>query len=301
MTLNYKSVVGVDNVYYALISQDDASAYAAGTPAYLAPVMNISLAPAVNSKTQYADNQPFDTMVSEGETKLDVEVTGIPLETLATLLGRVFDGTNDRLFDNGGTPPDVALGFRSKKSDGEYRYYWFLKGKFSSPTEEVATQADTPDPKSTKLSFTAIRTIYQFDLGDINDSVKRVVGDTADAGFSETGWFDSVQVPSAGSPSALTCAPSPADGATSQAVSVAITLTFNNALTGGAEYGIGLLREDTEAPISVTRSIDAARKVVTLAHSNLTAAKKYLITVNGVRDVFGQTLADAVYDFETAA
>lgn len=301
MGSNYKSVVGVDSVYYAVVSQDDASAYAAGTPAYLAPIMTISQAPATSQKTQYADNQPFDVMTGEGETKLDLEVTGVSLETLATLLGKVFDGDTDRLFDNGGTPPDVALGFRSKKSDGEYRYFWFLKGKFSAPSEEFATQTDTPDPKSTKLVFTAVRTIYQFDLGSINDSVKRVAGDTNDTDFSETGWFTTVQVPVAGSPDALTCTPSPVDGAISQAADVTITLTFNNVLTGGAEYGIGLLKASTEAAVSVTRSINAARKIVTLAHADLDASTTYLITVNGVRDVFGQSLADVVYDFDTAA
>src|SRR5512138_26981 len=125
---NLKSFVGVDQIYYALVTQDDSSAYAAGTPAYLAPAMNIAQAPKANSKTQYADNQPFDAMSSEGETEMDIEVTGLPLDIQATLLGRVYDAATGRMFDNGGTPPDVALGFRAKKRGGDYRYYWFLKG-----------------------------------------------------------------------------------------------------------------------------------------------------------------------------
>src|SRR5690242_13132568 len=176
-----KSFVGVDNIYYALVTQDDSSAYAAGTPAYLAPAMNIAQAPKTNSKVQYADNQPFDAMSSEGETELDVEITGMTPQTLATLLGRVYDAATGRMFDNGGTPPDIALGFRAKKRGGYYRYYWFLKGSFQSPAEEQATETDTPDPKSTKLKFTAIRTIKTFTLNGsgLVDSVKRVVGETS--------------------------------------------------------------------------------------------------------------------------
>ena len=113
-----KSFVGVDQIYYALVTTDTADAYAAGTPASLAPAMNISQAPKTNSKVQYADNQPYDSMSAEGETELDVEITGLTLEVQAEILGKVYDAVNGRLFDNGGTAPYVALGFRAKKSGG---------------------------------------------------------------------------------------------------------------------------------------------------------------------------------------
>ncbi len=298
---NYKSVVGLDNIYYALVSQDDASAYAAGAPTYLAPAMTIGIEPAVNTKTQYADNKPFDVMTSEGESKLPVEITGLPLDVLAVLLGKVYDFALGRMFDGGGVAPYVALGFRAKKSDGKYRYYWFLKGTFAPPKEEVASQTDSPDPKSTKLDFTAIKTTYEFPLtGSITDSVKRVMGDTADTVFDASTWFNAVQVPSVGAPSALTCTPSPADAATGQTTTVAITLTFNNAIRAGAELGVTLTRVDTGAVIAVTRSLNAARKVLTLTHAALTATKQYFITVSGVVDIYGQALADVVYDFTIA-
>ncbi len=300
MTVNNKSFVGVDQIYYALITQDDPSAYAAGVPAVFAPAMNIAQAPKSNSKVQYADNQPFDTMSSEGETELDVEITGLPLNVQATILGRVYDAATGRLFDNGGTPPDIALGFRAKKSNGDYRYYWFLKGKFTSPNEEQATQTDTPDPKSTKLKFTAVRTIYQFDLGSINDSAKRVVGETSDANFSATGWFSAVQVPSAGAPAAFTLTPIPADAATGVVVSSNITLTFSNPLAGNAENGI-ILTSAAGVPKACARTLNAARTVVTLnPTTDMAALTEYLVIIPGVTDVYGQSLADTVVNFQTA-
>ena len=296
----YKSVVGLRDLYYALVTQDDASAYAADTPAYFAPAMTASQAPASNSKTQYADDGPFDTMSSEGETVIDLEATGIPLDVLAIVLGKVFDAATGRMFDNGGTPPDVALSFRSKKSNGSYKYFQYLKGKFTAPSEEQASDTDTPDPKPTKITFTGIKTVYQFDLGAINDGVKRVVGDEDATGFSGTTWFNAVQVPVAGSPSALTCTPSPADGASAVVVSVNITLTFNNALASGSENGI-ILTTAAGAIKACARTINAARTVVTLdPTTNMAASTTYLVTVAGVTDIYGQTLADTVYDFATA-
>ena len=299
MTANYKSVVGADSVYYALVTQDDASAYVAGTPAYLAPVMNITVEPAVNSKTQYADNQPFEVMTSEGETKLGVEITGLPLDVQATLLGKVYDAATGRFFDDGGIAPYVALGFRSKKSDGKFRYYWFMKGTFAPPKEEAASQTDSPDPKSTKLDYTAIKSVYQFAVtGALNDSVKRVMGDTADAAFVATTWFAAVQVPSVGAPSALTVTYNPIDGASGVAVTAHPTLTFNNALV--TETAGIVLTTAAGVIKACTLAIDTAKKVITLTPTtNLAGGTTYLLTVTGVRDVYGQTLANAVVDFAT--
>jgi len=44
-TNQYKSVVGVDSVYFALVLQDDLSAFVADTPQYLAPMMFQSTLP----------------------------------------------------------------------------------------------------------------------------------------------------------------------------------------------------------------------------------------------------------------
>jgi len=300
MTVNKRSFVGVDQIYYALVTQDDSSAYAAGTPAVFAPAMKIAQAPKSNSLVQYADNQPFDSMNSEGETELNVEITGLPLDIHAEITGRVWDAATGRFFDNGGTPPDIALGFRAKKSNGDYRYYWFLKGKFAAPNEEQETQTDTPAPKSTSLKFTAVRTVKTFALtGSITDSVKRVVGETSDANFSATTWFDDVQVPVAGSPDALTCTPSPADAASGVAVSVSPTLTFNNALRTGVT-GIALVEVDGTV-IAAAITINAANLVVTINPTvDLDPATQYLIVVSGARDIYGQALAITAYDFTTA-
>lgn len=298
--MSNKSYIGVDSVYYALVTQDDASAYVADTPAYLAPIMTVTHTPKVNSKVQYADNQPYDSMSSEGETEMEIELTGLSLQLQAILTGKIYDAASGRMFDHGGTPPDVAFGFRAKRRDGLYRYFWYLKCTPQAPTEEQATETDTPDPKSTKLKFTAIRTIYQWDLdGSVTDSAKRVVGDTEDANFSATTWFDDVQVPLVGSAPSLTCTPSPADAATGVAVSVSPTLTFSNALQTGVS-GISIVSA-AGAVVAAAITIDATNKIVTInPDANLTAATKYIITIAGARDVYGQDFAITAYDFTTA-
>jgi phi13 family phage major tail protein len=299
----YKSTLGLRDLYYALVTQDDASAYAAGTPAYMAPIVNASASPASNSQTQYADDGPYDVMTAEGSTAIDLETTGIPVEIQAILLGKTYDAATGRMFDNGGTPPDVALAFRAQKSNGSYRYFQYLKGKFSAPNEEQSTKTDSPDPKTTTITFTAVKTIYQFDLiGDASlmDGVKRVIGDEDATNFSGATWFSSVQVPSAGSPAAFSVSSSPADAATGVAVDANVVLTFSNALAGNAENGI-ILTTAAGVPVACARTINAARKIVTLNPTgNLGASTEHLVIIPGVTDIYGQALADTVVNFTTA-
>ncbi len=301
MSASNKSVVGVDQIYYALVTTDDASTYAAGTPATLAPAMTIAAAPKTNSKTQYADNKPYDAFASEGETEFDLEITGMTPAVYAIILGKVYDAVNGRVFDNGATPPYCALGFRALKSDGKYRYYWFLKGRFQVPSMDVASKTDTPDPKSTKLKFTAISSVKTWALdGSTTDSVKAVWGDTGDTALSVATWFDAVQTPVAGAIPALTCTPSPVDGATGVAADANVTLTFSNALAADAEDRVVLTKNDG-AIVASAISINAARTVITINPTgSLTAGGDYIVTVAGVVDTYGQAFTNTVYNFTVA-
>jgi hypothetical protein len=102
-------------------------------------------------------------------------------------------------------------------------------------------------------------------------------------------------------PDVLSVITVPADAATDVVITANLTATFNNELASGAESGI-ILTTAAGVPVAVARTIDAARKVVTLnPTASLGAATDYLLIVAGVTDVFGQTLTDTVVDFTTAA
>lgn len=304
MTINageYKSTVGVSSLYVAAIIKDALDGYTADTPEYLAPVAEIGAAPAVNQETQYADDAPYDVFVNEGETELTLTVTGIPPEMLAKILGKVFDATTGRLYDVGSTPPEYALGFKSQKSNGKYRYYWYMKGRFSAPEESFETKSDSPSPQTIQVTFTAVRSSYAFDVGAENATVKRVWGDEDTENFSGTTWFTQVQTPGVGSPAALALASSsPADDASDVLISANVVLNFNNTLALGAQAGCVLVKHGTQTVVAAARSISANRKTVTLnPDSNLEASTTYDVVI-GVTDIYGDTL-DQVINFETAA
>jgi hypothetical protein len=196
----------------------------------------------------------------------------------------------------------MALLFRSKKSNGSYRYYSFLKGKFVMPEEEAQSESDKPNPKTTKLIFKAVHTVHLFDVDGSNSyPVKRVVGDEDTTNFSETGWFGAVQTPAYSAPSALALSTIvPADEATGIAVTANVVMTFNNALINGAVNNITLLDESMD-PVAASVTLNAAKTVATLdPTASLSASHDYTVVISGVQDVYGQTLT-TTKTFTTAA
>jgi len=288
----YRSVVGLDSLYVAEVTVDSAAAYTADTPEYLAPAAQASHKPSVSHEPQYADNQTFDVMSAEGETVIELDLTGVPNEMLAKISGETFDAGSGRVFDSGNAePPYFALMFRAEKSGGGHRYYSYLKGRFEKPAEEAATKADKVSPKTTKLIYHAIGTKYQFGL---SKSYKRVFGDTDTTSFSATGWFSQVQTPTSSAPSALALSSSdPTDGASGVAVNKTITLTFNNALVNAAINGVIVSLADGTLK-ATTNSLDTTKKIMTVdPTTDLTGGSTYLVTI-AVTDIYGQTLSSVV-------
>lgn len=300
----YKSVVGLDKVHVSLVTQDDSSGYVADTPEEFAPAIEAVAEPTTSQDTQYADNQPFDVLTAEGETKITLTTTNIPIQVLAKYLGKAFDTVSGRMFDTGAdaNPPDATLSFRSMKSNGKYRYFQYLKGKFSVPKDEAATAAEKKDPKPSQIVFTAFNTVKKFNVGLPEDkSVKRIIGDEDSVNFVGTTWFNQVQTPSIAAPSALALSSSvPVDGTSGISKSLNQTLTFNNVLKAAAVNGVTLIKASDASVVAGDITLDATRKIITIdPTSDLGATTGYII-VYAVEDIHGQTLKGAI-DFTTAA
>jgi len=294
----YRSRIGLDSLYIAEVTVDTAAAYTADTPEWLAPAAEAIQEPSVSTETQFADDSAYDVISSQGETVINLTVTGIPGEMMAKITGETFDAASGRVFDTGGAePPYFALMFRSKKSNGSYRYYSYLKGRFDVPAEETATETDKPAPKTVKLKFHAIKTIHVFDIGSEDQSVKRVYGDEDTTSFSGATWFSQVQTPVAVSPSALSAIYDPLDNAAGVAVTKTITITFNNALPDVEIYHVTVTLADGTLK-ACTNTLDTTKKIMTIdPNTNLAGGSTYLVTV-AVTDVYGQRL-NAVVNFGT--
>jgi phi13 family phage major tail protein len=250
----------------------------------------------------YADDQACETISSEAETKITLKVSAIPLVTLANITSRVYDAASGRMWDNAAnTIKYFALGFRSLKSNGSYRYFWFLKGKFEMPAEDFATKGAQPDLKTVSITYTAIKTVEKWVLsGSVTDGLKREVGDADATNFAVGTWLTVVQTPSYSAAGALALSSStPPDGSTTASRTADITMTFNNAIIGLG--GIQLILASDASPVALTsKTVDSTNKIVTINPSASLAATTAYIVFYHVQDVFGQTL-DAAINFTTVA
>jgi hypothetical protein len=90
----------------------------------------------------------------------------------------------------------------------------------------------------------------------------------------------------------------PADDATAIAINSNITLTFNNKITREAV----VVTSEAGSIVAGTKSWDATGKILTFdPTADLSANTVYLVTVGGVVDIYGQSLAAEVKNFTTAA
>lgn len=288
--------VGVDKLYYAICTQDDAGGVAYQTPVSIPGAIKIGVDPGGSVDVLYADDGPSEAASVVGAIKVSLNVKDLTLETQAALLGHSLVGgvlvqkTTD-------SAPDVAILFRSRKSNGKYRYIKLLKGKFTVPKTDYETQEDKTKYQTPTIEGSFLRREY--------DKAYKKIGDEDHVDWvpaTGANWFTTVE----DTPAALTITPSPVDGATSVAVDTNITFAFNNPINASQADTdhFYLINVSDGTKVAVFLSIDATHKVVTIDPlASLDPATAYLAIASGlVQDVYGQKAATGttIVNFTTA-
>ncbi|MGM1048403.1 MAG: major tail protein [Bacillota bacterium] len=148
---------GLKNIYYAKVLTDDSKGTTYDTPKKFAPAITMNVTPTVNSTILFAENGPHSSANALGEITAEIGVADVPFSVRADVLGSKLK-ENGLLVDNAeDQAPEVALGYERTMDDGSSRYIWLLKGKFKLPTEEAATQADTPAFQTPTMEATFLK------------------------------------------------------------------------------------------------------------------------------------------------
>lgn len=194
---------GVDNLYVAEVLQDDENGFVCETPVRLSPVAEVGKTTESNSEAHYYDNKAMIVINSEGADELTITVAPPALAMLAKITGRTFDPQTGMLIDNVRENKYFAIMYRTKGTDGAYRYVSRLKGQFNIPDETNATENDGTDTNNTQITYTGIYTEYEFTKGRYNTtlstwekaSAKGVVVDTRYGLADVANFFAAVQTP----------------------------------------------------------------------------------------------------------
>lgn len=192
---------GVDKLYVAEVLQDDAAGYVCGTPIPLAPVAEIGKTTDSSSEAHYYDNKAMIVINSESADTISITMAPPELEKLAMIIGKSFDSSTGMLVDSPRQNKYFAIMYRTKGTDGQYRYVSRLKGQFTIPEETYATENDGTDTNNSSVEFTGIYTEHEFAKGMFNGTTweaagcKGIVVDTRYGLADVSEFFDQVQTP----------------------------------------------------------------------------------------------------------
>jgi phi13 family phage major tail protein len=178
--------IGLSNFTIAKLTKDDSTGVTYGTPTELERAIMAKIAPKSSTEKLYSDDNVEEIITNFDSIEVEIEVNQLTIESRALLQGStVVKGVLIETKDD--IPPTVAIGFKSKKSNGKYRYVWLLKGSFEITEDEYQTETDKPDAKTAKLKGTFYAREY--------DGNYRFMTDDDATGADATiigGWFTAV-------------------------------------------------------------------------------------------------------------
>ena len=127
------ATIGLDKLFYSKITEDAEGNESYETPKQLAKAMTADLSVELAEATLYADDGAAEIVKEFKSGTLSLGVDDLGGSVASDLTGATIDnnGVVVSTAEDGGTP--VAIGFRAKKSNGKYRYFWLYRVKFGIP------------------------------------------------------------------------------------------------------------------------------------------------------------------------
>jgi phi13 family phage major tail protein len=137
------ATIGLDKPFYATITEDAEGVETYGTPIALAKAISAELSVNIAEATLYADDGASEVVREFTSGQLTLGVDNLGVEKAAALTGSKVDDNGVLVSTSEDSSPTVAIGFRAKKSNGNYRYFWLYRVKFGVPNVTLATKGES--------------------------------------------------------------------------------------------------------------------------------------------------------------
>lgn len=190
------ATIGLDKLFYAKITEDETGDETYGTPVQLAKAMNADLSVELAEATLYADDGASEIVKEFKNGTLSLGVDDISASVASDLTGATIDanGVGVSASEDGGEP--VAVGFRAKKSNGKYKYYWLYRVKFGIPATNLATKGDSITFSTPTIEGTILRRNKVDGKGKHPWKAEVTEGDAAVTSEIIKNWYQEVYEPS---------------------------------------------------------------------------------------------------------
>ena len=151
------ATIGLDKLYYAKITEDKDGNETYETPIPLAKAMTADLSVELAEATLYADDGAAEIVKEFKSGTLSLGIDDLGATIASDLTGATIDsdGVIISTQEDGGAP--VAVGFRAKKANGKYKYYWLYRVKFGIPATNLVTKGDSITFSTPTIEGTILR------------------------------------------------------------------------------------------------------------------------------------------------
>ena len=151
------ATIGLDKLYYAKITEDSDGNETYDTPIPLAKAMSAELSVELVEATLYADDGASEVVKEFQSGTLTLGIDDIGTAVAEDLTGAKIDNNKVLISagEDGGCP--VAVGFRAKKSNGKYRYFWLYRVKFGIPATNLTTKGESIEFSTPSIEGTVTR------------------------------------------------------------------------------------------------------------------------------------------------
>jgi len=192
--VEYRGVEGLVAAEVLTDNNDPNEGYTTGEVFAIAGVAEASRTTETSDEAHYYDNMPAVVITSTGSDEVTFNVSAIPLDVLAKITGQVYDDTTGGLIEGTREAKYFAVGYRTKKTNGDEVVVWRYKGTFAIPDTTNNTEDDSTDANGQELVYTGISTTHKF-AKNKNRGAKAFNVDASKGLADLSTFFDKVTTP----------------------------------------------------------------------------------------------------------
>jgi phi13 family phage major tail protein len=233
--------IGCDNAVGALIYEatDGTPTFGPITP--LPGLIKLTINPNTSAETLFADDGPGETASTTGKIEVEIEKANLSTLEKAFIFGHAIDINGSLVYGASDVPPWLAIGFRTMKGNGTYRYVWLYKGKFIDGEDTNETKGDSINFQTETIKGNFVRLDKSYTVAGKQVKPYKLEIDEEHPGANVnviTQWFSQVILPGVAIAAPVTApvlSVVVAQGAISGTTKATITGTATNAFAVG--YG----------------------------------------------------------------
>lgn len=189
---------GIEGLVAAEVLKDNNNSgeyegYVTGEVFSIAGIAELSKSTESSNESKYYDNMPALVISSTGADEVTCTVSAIDQEVLAKITGQQYDAATGTLIEGERKTKYFAIGYKTKKTNGDEIYVWRYKGTFNIPEATHATENDGTDANGQEITYTGINTTHKFTK--TNSGAKAINVDLGKDLADVTGFFDKVTTP----------------------------------------------------------------------------------------------------------